>query len=215
MRSLLLATVLLGCLIGRAAAHPHVFVNSASEIVYDDKGRVTGVKQHWTFDEAFSSYATQGLQQSANGGYTREALAPLAQTNVENLKDFGYFTFAKLGGKELLFKDPVDPYLDFTNGVLTLHFFLPLSSPQTQGQKALAIQIYDPTYYVAFTLDDETPAKLDGSPQGCALNVIRPKPPSEDQKAAALQLDEAYFSALDQNKDFGAKFANNIQVNCP
>lgn len=215
MRSLLLGILLLGGLVGTAEAHPHVFVSSASEIVYDDRGRVTGVKQHWTFDEAFSSYATQGLQQGAGGSYSREVLAPLAQTNVENLKDFGYFTFAKLGGKELIFKDPVDYYLDYANGTLTLNFFLPLSSPQTQGKKALAIQIYDPTYYVDFSLQDDSPAKLDGAPQGCALNVIRPKPPSDDQKAAALQLDEAYFSALDQNKDFGAKFANNIQVNCP
>lgn len=215
MRAFLLSILLFGCLMATASAHPHVFVTSVSEIVYDPQGRVTGVKQHWTFDEAFSSYATQGLQQSADGSYTREVLAPLAQTNVENLKEFGYFTFAKLGGKALLFKDPVDYYLDYTKNVLTLHFFLPLSSPQMQGQKALAVQIYDPTYYVDFELADENPASLAGAPQGCALDIIRPKPPSDSQKQAALQLDEAYFSALDQNKDFGAKFANNIQVNCP
>ena len=215
MRPFILGTLLFGCLIGTASAHPHVFVTSASEIVYDPQGRITGVKQNWTFDEAFSSYATQGLQQGADGSYTRDALAPLAQTNVENLKDFGYFTFGKLGGKELLFKDPVDYYLDYTNNVLTLHFFLPLSSPQMQGQKALALQIYDPTYYVDFELADGNPVSMAGAPQGCALDIIRPKPPSDAQKQAALQLDEAYFSALDENKNFGAKFANNIQVNCP
>jgi ABC-type uncharacterized transport system substrate-binding protein len=215
MRSLILGVLLLGCAIATANAHPHVFVTSTSEIVYDPQGRVTGVKQNWTFDEAFSSYATQGLPQSPDGGYTRDALTPLAQTNVENLKDFGYFTFGKLNGKELLFKDPVDYYLDYAKNVLTLHFFLPLSTPQSQGQKALALQIYDPTYYVDFELADDNPVTMTGAPQGCALNVIRPKPPSDAQKQAALQLDEAYFSALDQNKNFGIKFANNIQVNCP
>jgi ABC-type uncharacterized transport system substrate-binding protein len=215
MRALILGTLLLFCLAGAANAHPHVFVTSVSEIVYDTQGRITGVKQNWTFDEAFSSYATQGIQQSADGGYTREVLAPLAETNVENLKDFGYFTFGKLGGKELLFRPPVDYYLTYASNVLTLHFFLPLSSPQLQGQKALALQIYDPTYYVDFELADDNPVSITGAPQGCALNVIRPKPPSDAQKQAALQLDEAYFSALDENKDFGAKFANNIQVNCP
>lgn len=215
MRALILATLLFFCLAATASSHPHVFVTSVTEIVYDQQGRITGVKQNWTFDEGFSSYATQGLQQSADGSYTREALAPLAQTNVENLKDFGYFTFGKLGGRELLFRDPVDYYLDYTKNVLTLHFFLPLSSPQMHGQKALALQIYDPTYYVDFELADQNPVSISGAPQGCALNVIRPKPPSDSQKQAALQLDEAYFSALDENKNFGAKFANNIQVNCP
>lgn len=215
MRALILGILLLGCFAGPASAHPHVFVTSVSEIVYDEQGRVTGVRQNWTFDEAFSAYATQGLQQAADGSYTRQALAPLAQTNVENLKDFGYFTFAKLGGKDLLFRDPVDYYLDYANNVLTLHFFLPLSSPQMQGRKALAVQVYDPTYYVDFELADKDPASISGAPQGCVLDVIRPKPPTDAQKAAALQLDEAYFSALDANKNFGAKFANNILVNCP
>ncbi|MDQ0391718.1 DUF1007 family protein [Labrys monachus] len=215
MRALLLGILLLGCLAGTASAHPHVFVTSASDIVYDQQGRVTGVKQSWTFDEAFSAYATQGLEQGSDGGYTRQALAPLAQTNVENLKEFGYFTFAKLGGKDLLFRDPVDYYLDYANNVLTLHFFLPLSSPQMQSRKALALQIYDPTYYVDFELAETDPARISGAPQGCLLDVHRPRPPSDAQKAAALQLDEAYFSALDANKNFGAQFANNILVNCP
>jgi ABC-type uncharacterized transport system substrate-binding protein len=216
MRALFLGLVGLGLMIGTASAHPHVFVTSASEIVYDSQGRVTGVKQNGTFDEAFSSYATQGMQQGADGKYTRETLQPLAQTNVENLREFGYFTFAKMAGKELIFRDPVDYYLTFDANELTLHFFLPLSSPQMQGQKALALQIYDPTYYVDFELaEGDAAAKLDAAPQGCALNVIRPQPPSDTQKQAALQLDEAYFSALDSNKNFGAKFANNILVNCP
>jgi ABC-type uncharacterized transport system substrate-binding protein len=214
MRALILGTLVCSCLAGTASAHPHVFVDSVSEVVYDAQGRVTGVQQHWTFDEAFSAYATQGLDQNGDGVYSRQELAPLAQTNVENLKDFGYFTFARLGGKELLFRDPVNYYLDYKNNQLTLNFFLPLSSPQMQGKKALAVQIYDPTYYVAFTMATGAASTV-GSPQGCAVNLVLPKPPSDAQKTAALQLDEAYFSALDANKNFGAQFANNILVNCP
>ena len=43
----------------------------------------------------FSTYALQGLETKVKGAYSREELAPLAQTNVESLKEYAYFTFAK------------------------------------------------------------------------------------------------------------------------
>ena len=213
-RSLLTLAAVLAPLTA-AQAHPHVWVTSQSQIAYDPQGRIAGVHQDWTFDDMFSSFATQGLDKDGDGKLSREELQPLAQTNVESLKEFEYFTFAKLGGKKLLFKEPVDYWLDDTNNILTLHFFLPLSTPQPQGQKALAVEIYDPTYYVDFAMADKDPAALKSAPQGCTLNVIRPPNPDDTQAADAVKLDQEYFRALDANKNFGEKFANHILVNCP
>src|SRR5882724_9837841 len=160
MRTPLLAALCLFGSVAVATAHPHVWVTAQSEIVYDPGGRVTGVRQTWAFDDMFSSYATQGLDKDGDGKLSREELQPLAQTNVESLKEFDYFTRAKLGGKLLLFKAPVDYWLEETNKILILHFLLPLSSPQTQGQKPLAIDIYDPTYFVDFAMAESNPAKV-------------------------------------------------------
>jgi ABC-type uncharacterized transport system substrate-binding protein len=215
MRLPLLAFAALLASVAAAEAHPHVWVTSVSKIAYDAQGRVTGVHQDWTFDDMFSSFATQGLDKDGDGKLSKEELQPLAQTNVESLKEFEYFTFAKLGGKKLLFKEPIDYWLDDTNNILTLHFFLPLSTPQHQGQKALAVEIYDPTYYVDFALADKDPAALAGAPQGCTLNVIRPNTPDDAQVADAVKLDQEYFRQLDANRNFGEKFANHILVNCP
>ena len=211
MRILLLSLMLSGFATA-ATAHPHVFVTARSEIVYQADGRLTGVRQTWTFDDMFSAFATQGLDANGDGKLSREELQPLAQTNVDSLKDFEYFTFAKLGGKQLLFKPPVDYWLDYDDRLLTLHFFLPLSSPQTQGKKPLSVQVYDPTYYVAFEMAEKDPATVAGAP-ACALNVVRPQELTPAQQAAAVQLDQADFSAA--NQDFGAQFANRILVNCP
>jgi ABC-type uncharacterized transport system substrate-binding protein len=197
-----------------AVAHPHVFVTARSEIVYDQARRFVGVRHAWTFDDMFSAFATQGLDKNGDGRLSRDELQSLAQTNVDSLKDFDYFTVARLGGKKLLFKAPVDYWLEFTGGVLTLHFLLPANAPQDQGQKALALEVYDPTYYVAFDLAEDAPVSISGAPD-CVANVVRPKPLDAAQQAAAVQLDQAAFSALDSNKDFGAQFAPRILVNCP
>src|SRR4051812_15118649 len=86
-----------------AQAHPHVWITAKSEVVYAPDGSISGVRHAWTFDDMFSTYALQGIETKTKGVYSREQLAPLAQTNVENLKEFGFFTFAKADGKKQKF----------------------------------------------------------------------------------------------------------------
>lgn len=212
MRSLTLSLVLIAAATWPAAAHPHVVVTSKSEIVYDGHGSVTGVRQIWTFDDMFSSFATQGLDKNDDGQLSRDELQALAQTNVESLKEYDYFTIAKLGGEKLLFKPPVDYWLDYTNKLLTLHFFLPLNGAQVQARKPLAVEMYDPTYFVDFEMAQDDPVVVQGAP-GCVLDVRRPKELDAGQKVAAASLDQGAFDAVATG--FGAQFANVAVVNCP
>src|SRR5436853_396543 len=115
--------------VGVAQAHPHVWVTMKSELVYAADGAVTGVRHAWAFDEMFSTFATQGLETKQKGAFTREDLAPLAQVNIDSLKDFDYFTIAKANGKKALFDGPANYWLDFTDSVLTLHSTLPFKTP--------------------------------------------------------------------------------------
>ena len=114
-----------------AQAHPHVWIVAKSEVMYAPDGSITGVRHAWTFDDMFSTYALQGIETKTKGVYTREELAPLAQTNVESLKEFNFFTFAKADGKKTKFVEPVDYFLEHKDGALTLHFVLPLKAPVT------------------------------------------------------------------------------------
>lgn len=84
----------------KAQAHPHVWVTSQSELVYGPDGKVTGMRHAWTFDEMFSTFALQGLETKTKGVYTREELAPLAETNVTSLKEFGFFDVRQGGRQE-------------------------------------------------------------------------------------------------------------------
>src|SRR5689334_16060957 len=86
-----------------AQAHPHVWVTVTSEIIYDANGTVTGVRQAWKFDDMYSAFATEGLEQKTKGVFTREELAGLADVNITNLKESDFFTYAKAGGKDLAF----------------------------------------------------------------------------------------------------------------
>jgi ABC-type uncharacterized transport system substrate-binding protein len=207
----------LACLFAAASsadAHPHVWVTMTEEVLYASDGSVTGVRHAWTFDDMFSAYATQGLEQKTKGQFTRDELAPLAKVNVESLQEYAYFTYAKINGKRQkdAFIDPVDYYLDYDpkDTVLTLHFTLPFKTPVKAN--ALEVEVYDPEFFIDFGFAETDPsARLVGAPVQCTLTVQKP---NDGNFPSSLRLDKA-FQTSEANAGMGANFANRISVKCP
>jgi len=191
-----------------AQAHPHVWITATSEVIYAPDGSITGVRHAWTFDDMFSTYALQGVESKTKNVYSHEELAPLAQTNVESLKEFGFFTFAKADGKKEKFQEPVDYFLEYKDSLLTLHFTLPLKTPLKPRE--LALEVFDPTFFVDFKFADKDPVRLVGAPAACQIDFKRPN----DGTLTAQKLGEQNFLSGD-NSNFGALFANKITVQCP
>ena len=165
-------------------AHPHVWVDVASEVVFDDDGRITAIRHHWLFDEAFSVYALQGLDVDRDGAYSPAELEPLARENVESLSEFGFFTFLSVGDYQAGFAAPVDYALELNGGRLLLHFTLPLAQPFRSSARVL-LEVFDPEYYVAFALPSMEAVRLVDAPQACRLTV---RPAGELDPAAAQAL---------------------------
>jgi ABC-type uncharacterized transport system substrate-binding protein len=194
-----------------ASAHPHVWVTMRSELVYGPDGTVTGVRHAWTFDDMFSAFATQGIDSKQRNVFTREELDPLAKTNVESLKDFDYFTVARINGKKVDFLDPPSGYyLDYKDQILTLHFTLPLKTPMKAQD--VQIEISDPSYFVDFSFEKDNAVALVGAPAGCKLQVARPD--EMDPAMAAKLFQMAPDQKLDPSQYLGAQFANRILVKC-
>jgi ABC-type uncharacterized transport system substrate-binding protein len=193
-----------------ASAHPHVWVTMTSEIVYGPDGSATGVRHAWTFDDMFSAFATQGLDAKKKGEFTREELAPLAEVNVTSLKEFDYFTYAKVNGKKTPFNGPTDYYLDYNtkDGVLTLHFMLPFKAP-VKGQN-LDIEVFDPTFFVDFEFAEKDPVALVKAPAQCRLTTAKP---GESTPFQTQRLPDSMANQPD-TMNFGAQFANKISVKC-
>ncbi len=203
---LLSAALALGA--SAAQAHPHVWITATSELIYAPDGSITGVRHAWAFDDMFSTYALQGIETKTKGVYSREELAPLAQTNVESLKDFAYFTFAKADGKKEKFQEPVDYFLEYKDATLTLHFTLPLKTPVKSRE--LALEVFDPSFFIDFGFAKKNPVTLVGAPAACQMKFQRPN----DGASGAQKLGEQNFLSGD-NSNYGAMFANKITVDCP
>ena len=159
---------------GGAAAHPHVFVESRVEVVFDDQGRVSAVRHVWRFDAAFTAFAVQGLDVNQDGALSREELQPLAQINVESLAEFDFFTFMYAADNAVAFAEPQEYWLDFYGGRLTLFYTLPLREPVLSDAALLTLDVYDPTYFVAFEMTPDTPFAMVDAPATCSLEFTPP-----------------------------------------
>jgi len=196
-----------------ASAHPHVWVTVKSELVYAPDGSITGVRHAWTFDDMFSVFATQGIEGKKKGQFTREELAPLAQVNVDSLKEYDFFTFAKANGKAVEFTEPQPGYyleFDPKETVLTLYFTLPLKVPMKA--KDLTVEVFDREFFVDFSFAEESPAKLVGAPAQCKLSILNPEQMNADLSARLSQLGA---NERDPSLTIGSEYANKIVVKCP
>lgn len=196
-----------------AQSHPHVWVSVKATVQYEG-GRIVGLRQKWSFDDMYTAMAIQGLDANRDGTYTREELQELAQVNIDGLKEFGYFTYAKLGKTDVSLGQPADYWLDHTNGVLSLNFTMPLAEPVLANADGFQFSVYDETFYIAFDIANKEAIALSaGAPDGCSAVVGVP-----DKELAQLQaLNDAFGGALttgDQNMGLGAGYSKTVTIGC-
>jgi ABC-type uncharacterized transport system substrate-binding protein len=195
-----------------ASAHPHVWVTVKSEIIYSPDGSVKAVRHAWQFDDIFSTFVTQGVKAKKRGEFTREELAPLAQLNIESLKEFDYFTVVKANGKKVTFAQPLEYYFDFDPkaSVLTLHFTLPFETPVPARE--LRIEVYDQTWYIDFGFVKGSPVRLVGAPAACKVAVAAP---AQMDPALMMRLSQLPADAqVDPSMFLGTQFASKATVRC-
>jgi ABC-type uncharacterized transport system substrate-binding protein len=210
-KCLCLAILFALCATTVAIAHPHVFVVATEQLVFDGEGRVVAIRHAWKFDDMYSAFVTEGLS-AGDKLATKEQLAPLAKTNVEQLAEYNWFTIGKSGGVKVAFDMPTEYSLEETpDKLVTLRFTLPLKTPAS-AKKAFSLQVYDPSYFVDFELDDKNPVALVSAPSGCSTNVFKPQPLNALDSS---KLSESFFTNLSPGADFGIKMASRAIVACP
>jgi ABC-type uncharacterized transport system substrate-binding protein len=194
---------------GSASAHPHVWVTMETEVDFGPNKEIIGFKNKWTFDEFYTEFAIAGLDTNGDGVYSEEELKPLAQTNVEALKEFEYFTFPFVDKTKIAMKDPTEYRLVHKDKLLTLYFNLPLATPVPYDKiKEFNFSVYDPGMYVALTFDKKAPIKIASPrPLQCSPHIGDRSP---DKDSAMSQLGEN----IDPASNFGAQFAERVTIDC-
>ncbi len=198
-----------------AAAHPHAWIEMRSDVVFDDAGRVTALNVDWTFDADYSAMAIEGLDKNGDGFYSAGELQPLATENIEALKEYDYFVYAKASGRKLAYGTITEYGQIYNDGILKMHFTLPLAEAVDPKAKEFAYQIYDPTFYIAIDYPGpEAVTAIGPMPAGCKVD-LRPTPSdekTEETKEMLAGKDQTWQPP--EGADFGSLFAQPVVVAC-
>lgn len=196
-------------------AHPHVWIEAKSDLVFDAAGRIVAVNHEWTMDEMYTETAVDGLDKNADGTYSPEELEPLTKENIDSLKEYAYFTSFYAGTSRVEFADVVEAGQLWNNKRLTLHFQLPLKEPVDPVKSRVYYRVYDPGFFIAIEFPNRDAVSSVGKvPAGCRIDL---QDPASDQTTAdtkAMLATKGVDWKAPPDEDFGAMFAQAIALIC-
>ena len=193
-----------------AGSHPHAFVDVRVSLMFDQEGRLTGLRQHWLFDEFYTAFATEGLVPDENGNPDPASLLKLAELNLKNLKEYGFFTQVHHGQERVPLPEASNPSSVVTSARLQMSFTLPFQAPINPRTDDISYAIFDPSYYVEMLhAESDQAIMLEGAPEDCSFELSKPNPdPEIAAYAASLGREESGGNSL------GITFAERVRLTC-
>jgi ABC-type uncharacterized transport system substrate-binding protein len=207
------AAVIVTALSSPALSHPHVFIDTAIEVLFAADGRAEGLRVHWTYDDFFSLtlVTDRGLDPDFDGALTPEEITALNGFDMQWHADFQGDTYALLAEQPLALSRPADWTVRYENGKLTSSHIRRFDAAIDLAGTPLVVQAYDPGYYTAYTVKAAT---VSGR-SDCEVEVFAP-----DRAMADQILEDAlseYAGGGDAETDFpavGSAYAEEARVTC-
>ena len=197
-----------------AGAHPHVWIETRATLRFDAERRLTALAAEWVFDDLYTGFALEDVEKGEDGGVSPEALQPLADQNVRELAEWGYFTLLKADGGRVELGPAQEQRMRYADGRLTLSFVLPLPEPINPREREIAFAIFDPTFYIDMLPARQQALRLEGAPpEGCTAQ-LRPEQQGDeryvpDSFALSVETDPAA-----PENSLGARVARWAELSC-
>ena len=196
-------------------ASPCLDRNAVIHVVFTEDGLIKGVDLEWTFDDAYTQMALEGLDVDGDGIYSQAELAPLTKENIASLKDYEFFTVMRANGEQQKIGEVTDFGQIWSNNKLKLHLQVPLEKPIDPKTQEFVFKVYDPEFFIAIDYVKDDPVDVVGKmPEVCKL-VVKPVPTDAelDQTRTMLSTKGADWKP-EIAEDFGAMFAQAVSIAC-
>ena len=196
-------------------AHPHVWIDTGVEVLFDAEGRAEALRLTWVYDDFYSMVLVEerGLDADHDGSATAAETAALQGFDMNWDTGFSGDTYLLSGEAPVPLGPPQDWTAKFEGGRLTSPHLrridpaLPLTQP-------LRVQAYDPSFYNAYTIA-LPPTFTPALPQGCKAEVLAAEATAANEQLLAALAE--YGADQDVEADFpavGANFADELVVTC-
>jgi ABC-type uncharacterized transport system substrate-binding protein len=202
---------------GTAAAHPHIFIDTALEVIIDADHRATAVRVVWVYDDFYSLLMLQdrGLDPDGDAKLTPEEEVKLSGFDMAWDADFaGDLYLLDKGTVPVAMGRPRDWSARVEQGRIVSVHVRDITVPVAIAAGPLVLQVYDPTYYTGYTILG-TPLLSGPGAAGCSVQVFEPDlTAAQEQLQAMLQEYTADQSVEQDFPAVGAEFAEEARVTC-
>lgn len=206
-----------------AHPHPHYWVEVGFEFELDGQGKLKAIKQQWQFDEFVSAILLDDMDTIVPGYPPMAVLANESQRMVKDLAPFNYYSHVSVNQQEINLSAPTSHYLKITNAefpansaprppvkLLTLVMRFEIPNPIDLNRKDLEVQVYDPTYYSAFSYTPIDSILLTkNSNLQCEKSIALPNPDAS-MMSYAFSLDQGQR----ETQGLGQHFAETLKITC-
>jgi ABC-type uncharacterized transport system substrate-binding protein len=192
LKTLILALALL-VPAGLAEAHPHIWIRATATLQFEN-GKITGILHEWAFDDFFSNALISDFDKNKDKKFDEAETKELHANAFVTLKEFGYFTHARVDGKPVKIEETKDFAPAIKDGRVIYRFVAVLPKPIDPRTEKFDAGIYDDSYYVDVEVNPQLGVKLVGmGAEACKFAIV-------EDKSSPLY--------------FGATFARRIEIRC-
>jgi ABC-type uncharacterized transport system substrate-binding protein len=194
-----------------ARAHPHVFIDSGVDFLFDPEGRLAQVRVTWLYDHLSTLLLLEdlGIAPDADGAIAEADKAAIARDQSQWVEGYeGDATLRHAGGRIGLSR-PIEPQADYRDGQVEIRFLRALETP-IHPDDTTVVKLYDPTYFVAYYASFEP--VLEHAPDACRATVVPFEP-----TGPLVALQQSLFSLPpeeDPDEPVGHLFADEVRVTC-
>ena len=191
-------------------AHPHVFIDTGVDFLFDETGDLARLRITWIYDPMTSLFILEDLGIDGTKPLTPGDRARIAAYDLTWEPGHDGDSYLWDGARRVGLSGPRAPQGDLRDGRVVIAFLRDVDVPYRPGPDT-RVEVYDPTYYMAYTITDAP--RLEGAHDGCRAEVEHFEP---TQALAPLQQSLAALSAeqAPPEADVGALFAEKVHLAC-
>lgn len=198
---------------GRAAAHPHVYVDGGINFVMRDGHMLEALQVTWVYDAFETLYilSAHDLSLTPQGTLTQADMQTLIDHRATWPADFDGSAHPRADTGPIALEWPTAPDLAIIDGRLQMTFLRPLTTPLDLSAHSIDVAFYESTYFFAFEITQ--PSAFLGNAAPCQARLVKFDP---DAQSTALQATLRALGREDipQTENVGALFADKVVVTC-
>ena len=140
-------------LVGPAFGHPHVFIDTRVEVVFDARG-LSGLWITWRFDKMFTAGILMDFDEDGNRRLSAAEVVAVQEGASSNLVHYHYFVYVRSSMGVYSPQSVRDFCAYMEEERVHYRFFIPYSLPIGKEREEVYLAVYDETFYCDIGYDE-------------------------------------------------------------